>query len=237
MPPPYGSVGSGAASGSYGGDAPIGGLADLDYRAHFCVSSHMDDAEFLDMILRNPVNAALLRLLPKLGLRDCYLTAGCLFQTVWNVQSRRSPTSGIKDYDIFYFDDDLSWEAENAEIQRLEEAAQSIECRLELRNQARVHLWFTQRFGGDYPQLASTREGIDRYLIASTCVGVEVQRQEVYAPDGFIDLVDGRLRCNPNNPTPSLFLPKAIDYQMRWPWLSIVEESLNLPLDLKNRGD
>jgi hypothetical protein len=43
------------------------------------------------------------------------VTAGCLFQTVWNVVTDRPPTSGIKDYDIFYFDGtDLSWEAEDA---------------------------------------------------------------------------------------------------------------------------
>jgi hypothetical protein len=47
-----------------------------------------------------------------LELPGWYVTAGCLFQTVWNVVTGRPPTSGIKDYDIFCFDGtDLSWES------------------------------------------------------------------------------------------------------------------------------
>jgi hypothetical protein len=56
-------------------------------------------------------------LLEVLGLPDWYLTAGCLFQTIWNTVTGRPPTHGIKDYDVFYHDDtDLSWEAEDAVI-------------------------------------------------------------------------------------------------------------------------
>ncbi len=45
-----------------------------------------------------------------LDLPGWYLTAGCLFQTVWNVVTDRPPTKGIKDSTFFYFDDgDLSW--------------------------------------------------------------------------------------------------------------------------------
>ena len=42
--------------------------------------------------------------------------AECLFQAVWNHQSDLPPASGVKDYDVFYFDTDLSWEAENEVI-------------------------------------------------------------------------------------------------------------------------
>ena len=33
-----------------------------------------------------------------------YMTAGCLFQTVWTVVTGRTTTDGIKDYHVFYFD-------------------------------------------------------------------------------------------------------------------------------------
>ena len=62
--------------------------------------------------MTNPVNAQIYTRLPELGLNQCMLTAGCLFQAVWNHQSQRPPEWGVKDYDVFYFDDDLSWEAE-----------------------------------------------------------------------------------------------------------------------------
>ena len=44
----------------------------------------MTEAEFLETVATNPNNRALLLRLPELGLPDCYLTAGCLFQTCWN---------------------------------------------------------------------------------------------------------------------------------------------------------
>ncbi len=41
-----------------------------------------------------------------------------------------------------------------------------------------------ERFGGDYPKLQSARDGIDRYLIAGTCMGLDIETGEVYAPNG-----------------------------------------------------
>ena len=46
------------------------------------------------------------------------LVAGALFQTVWNLRSGRPPQEGIRDYDVFYWDDDLSYEAEDRVIRR-----------------------------------------------------------------------------------------------------------------------
>ena len=70
----------------------------------------------LERVVRlNPVVDELLRRMEDLPLPDCWLAAGALFQTVWNVLSDRDPQAGILDYDINYFDDiDLSWEAEDA---------------------------------------------------------------------------------------------------------------------------
>ena len=39
---------------------------------------------FMDGLMANPVNAELLSRLPSLGLGECFLTAGCLFQATWN---------------------------------------------------------------------------------------------------------------------------------------------------------
>lgn len=68
--------------------------------------------------MTNLINAQITERLPSLGLSQCMLTAGCLFQAVWNHHSNLPPESGVKDYDIFYFDTDLSWEAENDVIVR-----------------------------------------------------------------------------------------------------------------------
>ena len=174
--------------------------------------------------MENPVNAALMRRLPGLGLPQCFLTAGCLFQAVWNRRSGRPPEASVKDYDVFYFDDrDLSWEAEDAVIREAAALFADLGAPVEVKNQARVHLWYRKRFGSDYPQLRSATEGIDRYLVQCTCIGIEVATGRLYAPNGLEDMVEGVLRPNPLNPSPELFRAKCEAYRVRWPWLTIAE--------------
>ena len=191
--------------------------------------------DFASAVRANRINAELLRRLPRLGLPDCWLVAGCLFQTVWNLKSGRQPEEQILDYDVFYYDDsDLSYEAEDAQIKRVEIACKDLGIKLELRNQARVHLWYKQRFGHDYPLLNCTLDGIDRFLVACTCVGIRCTQRlpyAVYARFGLEDLYTGVLRPNPLHLLESLFVEKALSYQRRWPGLKI---ELN-PTDVEDR--
>lgn len=188
----------------------------------FKVNSSVTEEHFLSLVLQNNFNRILLERLPKLGLAQTHLVAGCLFQTVWNVLSNRPATEQIKDYDVFYFDDsDLSYEAEDAAIKKANELFADLPVEVELRNQARVHLWYEQHFAYPSPTLTSARHGVDRYLVRGTCLGVSATSKDIYAPYGFTDLEDGLLRPNPNNDLPDLFLAKAKSYQARWPWLLI----------------
>ena len=178
---------------------------------------------FIEQALRNPVNAALLQRLSGLALPQCHLTAGSLFQACWNLQSGRSADWGVKDYDVFYFDDsDLSWGAADEVIHQVQARGADLGVTVEVRNQARVHLWYPERFQSPYPRLRSARDGIDRYLVACTCVGIEVHSGALYAPDGLHDLQAGLLRMNPLLPKRELFHRKALSYRERWPWLRIV---------------
>lgn len=177
---------------------------------------------FVRQALADPVNAALLSRLPSLALGQCFLTAGCLFQAVWNRRSGRPVGWGVKDYDVFYFDDrDLSWEAEDAVIRRVRLLAADLGAEVEVKNQARVHLWYERRFGSAYPRLSSAPDGMDRYLVSCTCVGIEAATGELYAPNGLEELESGTLRMNPKNARPDLFRRKAEAYRARWPWLAI----------------
>jgi hypothetical protein len=180
---------------------------------------------FLQTVLSNPLNQLLIERLPEFGLQDAWLVAGCLFQTAWNAKAGSPATSGIRDYDIFYFDrEDISWEAENENIRRVSKMLSDVAVNVELKNQARVHLWYAERFGVDYPQLNSVREGIDRFLIGCTRVGIRPNNCgniEIYAPEGLSDLYQGILRPNPLNYQPKLFLAKAQSYKDRWPWLRV----------------
>jgi hypothetical protein len=168
---------------------------------------------FMDDVTTDPVIAELLARLPSLGLSQCFLTGGCLFQAVWNRISGHSPGWGVKDYDIFYFDDrDLSWEAEDVVIRDARALLVDLKVNVEVKNQARVHLRYPQRFNAPCPQLTSSREGIDRYLITCTCVGIEVATWELYAANGLQEVYQGILRMNPRNSQPLQFQEKAQDY-------------------------
>ena len=178
----------------------------------------------IEIAMTNPANAEIARRLPSLGLNQCMLTAGCLFQAVWNQQAGHPAAWGVKDYDVFYFDEDVSWEAENEVINLARQLFHDLDVNLEIKNQARVHLWYAQRFGKAYPRLQTAKDGIDRYLVAGTCIGLDVLTGEVYAPYGLRDVEEGLLRINPRNPQRELFEQKALSYQSRWPWLKIVSD-------------
>ncbi len=187
----------------------------------------MNAERFFQDAVSDPVNAALLDILPGLGLPQCHLTAGCLFQAIWNRVSGYEPGCGVKDYDVFYFDAaDPSWDAEDAVIRRVADATAGLGATVEVKNQARVHLWYPERFGSAYPRLRSVREGIDLYLIACTCVGIDVATRDIHAPDGFEDMEAGILRMNPLADRPDLFLAKAESYRARWPWLQVIPPAL-----------
>ncbi|UUX51923.1 nucleotidyltransferase family protein [Nisaea acidiphila] len=183
---------------------------------------------FVALVHENPVNRELLQRLPELGVEDCWVVAGCLFGTVWNALSDRPLTENIRDYDIFYFDPETSYEAEDAVIRRGEALFGDLEVEIEIRNQARVPLWYEQRFGVPYPPISESRTGIERFVVAGTCCGISSEG-EVHAPYGFADMFDGILRWNPMNPTPHQFDYKCETYRARWPWLRVEKEPAATP--------
>ncbi len=110
-----------------------------------------DEQLFLAYIQKNPINGQILSLGLLLGVSDWWLTAGALFQTVWNVLEGKEPRAGIRDYDLFYFDEDTSYEAENAVILRARELFKDLGVDVEVRNEARVHVWYEEHLVPGYP--------------------------------------------------------------------------------------
>lgn len=183
----------------------------------------LSEESVVEITQQNRINRALLDILPTLPIPPTMLVAGAVFQTYWNHRSGRPAQWGIKDYDIAYFDPDLSWEAEDQVIKQVQLACSHLGINVEIRNQARVHLWYEQKFGGVYPPLGNITQGIDRYLIRSTCLGIETSTRRLYSTYGLADLESDRLSINPLNPRLDLFMQKAASYQTRWPWLRLVE--------------
>src|SRR4051812_20490634 len=109
----------------------------------------------------------------ELDLPQWRLVAGCIYQTVWNVLTKRPQGTGINDYDLIYFDvSDLSEESEGAAERVVRAALPDLPAPVEVRNQARVHLWFEEHFGFPYSPLTSADEAITRYASSTHCVGL-----------------------------------------------------------------
>ena len=186
------------------------------------------ESPFFADILRNPNNRAIIDRWANLALPDGWLVAGCLFQTVWNLRGGRSPEADIKDYDLFYFDSrDTSEEGELGVQERVNVLTGDLGVIVEASYQARVHLLYESYFGRPYGELRSAREGIDRFLVLSTCVGV--RPGEVYAPNGLAPVYDGVLSMNPLTPYRALFDRKVESYVERWPWLQVRRSALASP--------
>ena len=166
-----------------------------------------------------------LRRAEALDLPDWYLAAGCLFQTVWNVLDGREPTHGIGDYDLIYHDArDLTWDAEDVVIRRCAEAFADLDIEVEVRNQARVHLWYEDHFGVPYPPLRSSAEAVDRYAAHACRVAVRLVagRYEVYAPSGFDDLFGFVVRPNPLIAPQAVYETKTARWAQLWSRLEIL---------------
>jgi hypothetical protein len=184
------------------------------------------EERFIADVMKNRHNRAIMKVWDLLELKDGWLVAGCLFQTVWNLQAGRPPEHGIKDHDIFYFDpEDLSAAGEERVQRRVDAALGPLGVPVEVKNQARVHLWYEKYYGFPYPKLVSAKDGIDRFLIPSTCVGLRSTETgfDVYSPNGLDLVYAGELWPNPLTPHLSLFREKAASYSRRWDWLKMRE--------------
>ena len=186
----------------------------------------MDRDGFLTAVLRNPAHDIIARALDELALLDAWIVSGCLVQTVWNVLTNRAVDYGIADYDIFYFDPDPSWRAEDAVIRELQDRLAHLGVKVEVRNQGRVHLWYPQKHGLPYPALRSSTEGIDRFLTKNTQVGIRrtPHGHDVYASNGLGDIAGLIVRPNPGpNFSAANYAAKAERWKQLWPEITVLD--------------
>ena len=163
-----------------------------------------------------------------LRLPDWLVFSGAVYQPVLNHLTGRPLDFGIKDYDLGYFDmSDLSYEAEDEVIRRVKAAFEEpLRSAVEVRNQARVHLWFEAKFGEPYTPLSCTAEALERFASATFAVGVRLEsddRLHIVAPFGLADLFALRLRPNPRRKTVG-FARASADVRRRWPEVVVEDQ-------------
>lgn len=173
-------------------------------------------------------NAAILAVLTRaqdLQLTDYYIGAGCIAQTVWNYLSGYHLTHGINDIDfVYYHSQDPSFSAEDLIINKAKSLFADIPVHVDIKNQARVHLWYEQHFGYAIKPYRSLEEAINSWPTTATAVGLRKtgERWKVYAPYGLNDLFGKIVRANKLQITKEIYEKKIEKWASSWSDLRIL---------------
>ena len=161
-----------------------------------------------------------------LALPDCWLAAGAVAQTAWNHILGLSPTYGISDIDLVYFDEsDLSESGEAERAARARNALSGLPAWIDVKNEARVHLWYEAKFGRSIAPYASVTDAIATFPTTATAVGIRPSPEglQLYAPYGISDLLGLVVRPNRKQITREIYEAKVGRWNATWPKLTIVE--------------
>ena len=177
------------------------------------------------IIRQSPLLMAVLERLRALALPDSWLVSGAIYNSVWNHLSGRPPLTGINDLDVFYFDaSDLSYEAEDWVIRRAEPVFADLPLPVQIRNQARVHLWYEQHFGAPYAPLKHSCEAVDRFASTTHAVAARLDGQgeiALYTPYGLEAMLAFRVVPNRLTENRETHQRKAARASAVWPELVI----------------
>jgi len=181
----------------------------------------------LEAIVRSsPLLMEVLRGLRNENLPETLLVAGAIYNLVWNRLTGRDDVRGINDIDVFYFDArDTSYEAEDVVIRRLEQRFSHLPLPVQVRNQARVHLWFPQKFGMPFAPLTSSAEMLGRYASTTHAVGVRLEADDtltIIAPFGLDDIFSFRIVPNRVLRNQPAHEAKAARAKSLWPELTVL---------------
>jgi hypothetical protein len=123
-------------------------------------------------VRQNQCLADILERFDDIALPDAWLVAGCIAQTIWNLACGQPAELGIKDVDLIYFDaEDISVKAEAGHERRLRDLFRHLPIKLDVKNEARVHLWYQQRFGYAIAPYRSSADAIATFPTTATQSG------------------------------------------------------------------
>ncbi|MCV3322640.1 nucleotidyltransferase family protein [Pediococcus ethanolidurans] len=128
--------------------------------------------------------------------------------------------------DIVYFDNDLGEEKENRVRNRIATTLSTNRYDVDVKNEARVQLWYQAHFGMSIEPYSSTEDAISSWPSNATAVGVyldEKQTLQVFAPYGMNDIYKGIMRPNKQMITKAMYDKKAIKWSKKWPELVVKE--------------
>ena len=162
----------------------------------------------------------------ELALPNCWMVAGAVFQTYWNSAHGYSALQGINDIDLVYFDSgDLNEDTENRHEERVNHYYADLGIKFDVKNEARVHLWYEDRFGYPINAYTSVESAIETFPTTAGAVAIRPHGQELeaFAPFGFDDLMNLVIRPNKRQITREIYAEKVAKWKPNWPLVKFLE--------------
>jgi hypothetical protein len=178
-----------------------------------------------DIVMSSEVLKTALIRAKQLNIGNYYIGAGCITQTVWNYLSNYPLEYGIKDIDFVYYDSiNIDIESENNVIRQVKQLYSDIKIEIDVKNQARVHLWYEDHFGYSIEPYSSLEAAINTWPTTATAIGIRIANNNdfiVYAPFGLNDLFGMIVRANKVQITKEIYEKKLDSWLSKWPDLFV----------------
>ena len=177
-----------------------------------------------EILFKNETLKEVLKRLEKSNLKNYYVGAGCINQTVFNYLHGLRIDANINDYDIVYYDEDTSYEKEDIVIKYVEELLSDLNIKLDVKNEARVHIWYNEKYNENRMPYTSVEDAVSRWGTTITCIGVRLENNNliVDAPYGLNDLFNMVIRPVKTDFTEADYIRKINKWKKNWPKLTII---------------
>jgi uncharacterized protein len=185
-----------------------------------------DCAKLKSVVLASPILRPIIGAWSAISLPDCWLVAGAIAQTVWNSAFGFPPDHGLKDVDLVYFDPtDLSDIGEARHEQRIRHLFAHLPAKVDVKNEARVHRWYPEKFGNPISPYVSAQHAIATFPTTATAVGIQpgISGLSIAAPYGLSDLFGLVVRPNKVQITRAVYEAKVTRWRRLWPDLTILD--------------
>lgn len=170
----------------------------------------------------------ILRIVRSLDGPVCYIGAGAIRDCVWDRMSGNYGDTEVKDIDVVYFDpSNLSAQQESRITDELLKIAPGEKW--DVKNQARVHLWFEKSFGYRVEPLSSIEDAVATWPEYASAIATRLKDDdslELIAPYSLDDLLGMKVRRNPVRVTVEKYRERIAgkNYPKRWPKVKVYEE-------------
>lgn len=156
------------------------------------------------------------------------ICGGTLFKAILNNRENLDKVYGISDIDIIYFDQNTSYEAEDRIIKSvLSNINSDIQNIFDIKNQARVHIWKSEKYGKEVKPYRSAEEPLHLASTHLQMAALKIVCQstliEIYSPFWYYDIMHYYIRYNDKSEHGiEGFYEKSNDWKNKYSRFSII---------------